>query len=943
MLERCLRHVRPLAAKKTFASCWMGMMARARASVLPDQAPIVNDLGSIASRIPVTIGPRFLELFSSNLYTSANKAFEELISNSWDAMATVTHIGISTDLNAPDAALWVLDNGRSMDQAGLEQLWAVGDSPKRTGPENQDRPPIGKFGIGKLATYLLANRLAYLCKGADGIVRLVEMDYERILKQSAGSRKTLLQPTNKGGITLQVRALSKSDLKEFFSRLGSTGEEIAALISPGLKPAQTNASEYLNEFGGVPNKRPPKALAKTWTLALMLSLKDAGKQIQRRRLQHMLEASLPLGTSMSMIYCGDLLRPRLEGNEPLEACAIGPELDIEIITRHVDASPDDGALPAIDRFGGKKRIADGRVFYEYPIVKSTSPFPHVSIGTMNAPITGRWSVFAEELTGKKADDRGRSHGYFINVRGRVVNADAPYFGLSNLNHRAWAHFRAAIRADWLDSSLTVNRESFHAHADAVELFRIFIRAIFNKARNVFDGPRTVPRFQSTGEKLANTWGAIPLQSLRSAIQSLASHPNELPPEIRLVSDDPKHEIEAWISAAKTDPSNMIKEVQHRGLGGMEPLFVYDLVERVVIVNLDHPVAVEYGNQRESKDLLAASSVAEVLSDAHLTHIGVAADDLTEFQRYRDDMRRIIIDLTRRNAASIATALLDSTNDAAMLEDAATEALQALGFSARKLAKTGTTDGIAESPTATSRIRSDRGYVFTYDAKASGHARVKTNDLRVDKLRVHREDENADYTLIIAPDYEDGQIRTVCKNARCTPIRARTLAKLLMLRARVGNVDLNRFESIFDRHHPDDVDSFVEALIDEHLRGPRPSLPVVLSELDERDFGKGKAVPAEVLTDRLRRKGLLSEMTDSREIFALFTGLSILVPNALRVSPPDSIWFATAPSLLMDAVTQQIREVPEEYRLGLEAILSPSPSHKDRPTTKQLSRRRISGK
>lgn len=896
-------------------------MARTRRSNATREAPVVSDLGSVASNIPVTIGPRFLELFSSNLYTSANKAFEELISNSWDAMATVTHIGISADLTSPDGALWVLDNGRSMDQAGLEQLWSVGDSLKRDGPDDEDRPAIGKFGIGKLATYLLAKRIAYLCKGRDGIIRLVEMDYERIMLQSAGSRKTLLQPSAKDGITLEVRTLSKKDLETFFSRLGATGREIAALIVGGLKPPSAAASPYSDEFGGPPNKRPKKISTKTWTLALMLSLKDAGKQIQRRRLQHMLEASLPLGSSMSMVYCGAVLRPRLEGYVPLETCVIGPDLDIDTITRHVDASPDDESLPEADQFGGIKRIHAGRVFYDYRIIKASSPFPHVSIGTMNAPITGKWNIFEDEITGKKADEKGRSHGYFINVRGRVVNTEAPYFGLSNLNHRAWAHFRATIRADWLDGSLTVNRESFHAHGDAVELFRIFIRALFNKARNVFDGPRRVAEFESTGDRLASTWGAIPLQSLRSAIQTLVSRPSDLPPEIRLVSEDPQGEIDRWISESKSDPSKMIKDVQHRGLGALQPLFVYDLVERIVIVNLDHPVSIEYGTQRENKDLLAASSVAEVLSDAHLTHIGVAPDDLTEFQRYRDDMRRIIVQLTRRNAASVAAALIDSTNDASMLENAATEALQSLGFTARKIAKTGRTDGIAESPTSTSQARADRGYVFTYDAKSSGNGKVKTSDLRVEKLRLHREDEGADYTLIIAPDYEEGQIRAVCDNARCTPIRARTLAKLLMLVARVGSVDLNRFEMIFDRHHPDTVDSFVEALINEHLRGPRPSLPTVLSEIEEQDFGKGKPVSMGVLTDRLRRKGLLPEMTSSREVYALFAGLAILVPNSLRVSPPDSVWFATSPALLIDAVTQQIREVPEEYRLGLEAVLT----------------------
>ena len=42
------------------------------------------------------------------------------------------------------------------------------------------RRPIGKFGVGKLATYLLAHELTYVCKAADGVIRAVTMDYRRI-------------------------------------------------------------------------------------------------------------------------------------------------------------------------------------------------------------------------------------------------------------------------------------------------------------------------------------------------------------------------------------------------------------------------------------------------------------------------------------------------------------------------------------------------------------------------------------------------------------------------------------------------------------------------------------------------------------------------------------------------------------------------------------------
>ena len=55
----------------------------------PSQAiRLLSNLGTLEGTVPVQIGPRFLELFSENLYSSPNKAFEELVANSWDASAT---------------------------------------------------------------------------------------------------------------------------------------------------------------------------------------------------------------------------------------------------------------------------------------------------------------------------------------------------------------------------------------------------------------------------------------------------------------------------------------------------------------------------------------------------------------------------------------------------------------------------------------------------------------------------------------------------------------------------------------------------------------------------------------------------------------------------------------------------------------------------------------
>src|SRR5436305_15172092 len=72
--------------------------------------------------IPVELSTRFLEHFSEKLYSSPQKAFEELISNGWDAGADYVDVRIAANLSYPGATLEVLDNGCSMDETGFKAM-----------------------------------------------------------------------------------------------------------------------------------------------------------------------------------------------------------------------------------------------------------------------------------------------------------------------------------------------------------------------------------------------------------------------------------------------------------------------------------------------------------------------------------------------------------------------------------------------------------------------------------------------------------------------------------------------------------------------------------------------------------------------------------------------------------------------------------------------------
>jgi hypothetical protein len=120
-----------------------------------------HQVGTRNGSIDVRVSYQIVQLLSEGLYSSPNKAIEELVSNSWDAGAPHTHVILPSDRDDSDAAIVVIDDGIGMDVRALKQHWLLGQSNKRaSGTSNpKRRRPIGKFGIGKLATYVLARRV----------------------------------------------------------------------------------------------------------------------------------------------------------------------------------------------------------------------------------------------------------------------------------------------------------------------------------------------------------------------------------------------------------------------------------------------------------------------------------------------------------------------------------------------------------------------------------------------------------------------------------------------------------------------------------------------------------------------------------------------------------------------------------------------------------------
>src|ERR1017187_6630143 len=209
------------------------------------------NIGPKKSDIEVRISYRIIQLFSEGLYSSPNKAIEELVSNSFDAGATNVHVILPSDLTDRDGTIVVVDDGIGMDAKGLGEHWLIGVSNKRDLTKlPKGRKQIGKFGIGKLATYVLANRLTHICK-VGGVYYSTSMDYSKIPSGAGGGIR-------EEKVLLPLRKLTEQEAKE---AVGS----LVAGTKPGYKAVKL--------FG-------PGA-TKTWTVAVMSDLKDMASEIQR--------------------------------------------------------------------------------------------------------------------------------------------------------------------------------------------------------------------------------------------------------------------------------------------------------------------------------------------------------------------------------------------------------------------------------------------------------------------------------------------------------------------------------------------------------------------------------------------------------------------------------------------------------------------------------------
>jgi hypothetical protein len=717
--------------------------------------PNFTTAGSETAKVDVRLSYRIVRLFSEGLYASPNKAIEELVANSFDAGARKVALFLPVDFHEQGATIAVVDNGEGMDAGGLKQHWLIGKSVKRdlaTLPLG--RQQIGKFGIGKLATYVLANRLTHISKKG-GRYYSTSMNFKVV--DDRGDEE--VEP--KTPIRISLRGLTEIQAKQ-------------AIRDWTEKPAFQKCR--LKLFGA--------GSEKSWTFAVLSDLKDKVHEIRRGRLEWVLRTALPLRDDFSITLDGAKLEPSKAGKGRLTKWILGK--DIDALPK---PAPDE-----IEAVEDKNQASDSetRFALDYP-----------GIGR----ITGYAEIYRDLLTGK-SDELGRSHGFFVYILGRLINGENGHFGIppDELRHGTFGRIRVVIHMDGLDDYLQSDRERIR-EGPILQDAQNILRGIFNKIRPELE---KADADESPGAKLSRKLAGSPASLARRPIIEMARAALDGKIKSRYIAlpseptPDERDKLIATLEERAETPEEFIAGIDFvYDATSDNGIAVYDAATSRLRVNGLHPFVGAFFDEFTSKTSglpLEIFAMAEVLLESQLHQAMLKQDQIDSAMTARDQLLRYVArESGRRTALTIANGLRNARNDEDRLEIEVVEAFRSLGFDATRVGGKGKPDGVAKAHLSPGADNKPRRYATTLEAKSKKKigAKLKTKHFGVSTIMRQRDEAQCEHAIVVAPafDHTPGNDTALAKEIRAdrestaaqgkprtiTAIHIDDLARLVQLR------------------------------------------------------------------------------------------------------------------------------------------------------------------
>jgi hypothetical protein len=749
--------------------------------------PTFAAIGNQTDSIDVRLSYKIVELFSEGLYASPNKAIEELVANAFDAGAQNVHVMLSENLNEQNATIVVVDDGEGMNAAELKQHWLIGSSNKRelaTLPRG--RQQIGKFGIGKLATYVLAGRLTHITKSG-GKYYSTSMDYSLISRTGKG------EVVPKKGIRIPLRTLTEKQAKE--------------ALAPWID-APTFKKVGASLFG--------KRASASWTVAIMSALKPKAQELKVGTLEWVLRTALPLRPDFAILLNGAKLVPSKEGKGLLKRWILGK--DIKELPRPAPKDVSTAENKSLDK------SSEHRFGLDVP-----------GLGR----VTGYAEAYKDLLTGK-SDEIGRSNGFFVYVLGRLVNVLDGHFGISpdELRHGTFGRFRCVVHIDSLDKELRSNRETI-SEGPEQKLAQNVLKAVFNFVRPIIEKhEREEEPGARLGRKLADSPAGLSrrpiLELARQVIGGKAKSRYLIIPE--LADDAERTELVTSLEKRVEDGAQFITGLAvDFNASPADGIARYDTATGQLRLNALHPfVAAFYDDfTGKSAEPLELFAMAEILGEAHFHMIGVKAEQAEEFLAARDQLLRYFANESgRRSAFAIALALKEARNNPDKLEEQLCAAFGALGFDVARLGGRSKPDGVATALLSADAKGVARRYSVSLDAKSKvqDKGKVAAGTVKVSTIARHRDAHECHHAIVVGRAFpKAGALKdeidanrtnsaAAGESKTITLITIDDLARLVQLRP-VKQLGLQELRGLFQCSLPDECTAWVEGIAKKKVTKP----------------------------------------------------------------------------------------------------------------------------
>ena len=472
------------------------------------------------------------------------------------------------------------------------------------------------------------------------------MDFGRIDRRVG----TEVEPT--GPIPLTLRKLS--------------GPQAKAAVDPWINSRAFPAEKRTQMFA--------RTSRQSWTVTIMSSLKEKVHEIRPGTLRWILSTALPLRPDFAIWLDGKPVKPSKTAKGRTKRWILG---------REIVALPKPGPKKTATSTGDEHAA---ELFERYGL-----DVPNLG------RVTGYAEAYKDLLTGGKSEEWGRSHGFFVYVRGRLLNVDDGHFGISpdELRHGSFGRFRLVIHIDRLDHELRSNREAV-GDGPLLQTARDLLRSVFNFARPMIEAQeRSVQPGAMLARNLASSPASLahrPIVDLvRSALDG-SRRTRHLSVPLGLPAHQQRDFVEA-VEARGDDREHYVTDVAVRFESTSQDAYASFRPDKGELrLNGYHPfVATFYDefNNPKRRQPLELIAMAEVLAEAHLHSIGVNAGQIQDFLSARDQLLRYLTDASgRQSALSIANKLQDARNNPDALEDAVCTSFSSLGFDVTPLGKKG---------------------------------------------------------------------------------------------------------------------------------------------------------------------------------------------------------------------------------------------------------------